>query len=78
MLETIPLEVRVRVDIGWYPPCVTRGLSSGEGLEVFNIDHQAEGFEPFFARLRLYEHQYAVRSRWRWKGSMAMPAPWIR
>lgn len=59
MLETIPLEVRVSVDIGCHQHRVAIGLSSGEVLEEFDIVHQAEGFDRFFARIATYEQQYA-------------------
>lgn len=59
MLETIPLEVRVSVDIGSHQHRVAIGLSSGEVLEEFDIVHQAEGFAHFFCRIDLYQQQYA-------------------
>ncbi len=59
MLETIPLEVRVSVDIGSHPHRVAIGLSSGEVLEEFDIIHQAEGFDHFCTRIAAYEQQYA-------------------
>ncbi len=59
MLATIPLEVRVSVDIGCHQHRVAIGLSSGEVLEEFDIVHQAEGFDHFFARIATYEQQYA-------------------
>lgn len=58
MLETIPLEVRVSIDIGSRQHRVAIGLSHGEVLEEFDITHEAEGFEHFFARLATYEQQY--------------------
>jgi transposase len=58
MLATIPLEVRVSVDIGCHQHRVAIGLSSGEVLEEFDIVHQAEGFDHFFARIATYEQQY--------------------
>ncbi|MDH3601275.1 MAG: IS110 family transposase [Candidatus Tectomicrobia bacterium] len=59
MLETIPLEVRVSVDIGCHQHSVAIGLSSGEVLEEFDIVHQAEGFAHFFSRLERYQHEYS-------------------
>lgn len=59
MLEMIPLEVRVSVDIGSHQHRVAIGLSRGEVLEEFDMVHQAEGFEHFFARIATYEQQYA-------------------
>jgi transposase len=59
MFATIPLEVRVSVDIGCHQHRVAIGLSSGEVLEECDIAHQAEGFDHFFARIATYEQQYA-------------------
>lgn len=59
MFATIPLEVRVSLDIGCHQHRVAIGLSSGEVLEEFDIIHQAEGFDHFFARISTYEQQYA-------------------
>jgi hypothetical protein len=59
MFETIPLEVRVSVDIGCHQHRVAIGLSDGKVLEEFDIVHQAEGFEHFFRRIATYEQQYA-------------------
>ncbi len=59
MFETVPLEVRVSVDIGSHQHRVAIGLSPGEVLEEFDIVHQAEGFEHFFACIATYEQQYA-------------------
>ena len=59
MLETIPLEVRVSIDIGSHQHRVAIGLSHGEVLEEFDMAHQAEGFSHFFTRLATYEHRYA-------------------
>jgi len=57
MLERVPLEVRVRVDMGSRQHRVAIGLSSGEVLEEFDRVHQAEGFEHFFAHIATYEPQ---------------------
>ena len=59
MVATIPLEVRVSVDIGCYQHRVAIGLSDGQVLEEFDMVHQAEGFAHFFARIATYEQQYA-------------------
>jgi hypothetical protein len=59
MLETIPLEVRVSIDIGCHQHRVAIGLSHGEVLEEFDRAHQAEGFDHFFDRIAAYEQQYA-------------------
>ncbi len=59
MVATIPLEVRVSVDIGSHQHRVAIGLSHDEVLEEFDIMHQAEGFEHFFSRIDRYQQQYA-------------------
>ena len=58
MFATIPLEVRISVDIGCHQHRVAIGLSDGAVLEEFDIVHQAEGFAHFFARLETYQQQY--------------------
>ena len=58
MSLTIPLEIRVSVDVGCYHHRVAIGLSSGEVLEEFDIPHQPEGFDDFFARIEHYQVHY--------------------
>jgi transposase len=45
------LELRVSVDVGYRRHSVAMGLSSGEVLEEFEIDHRPEGFQEFFSRI---------------------------
>lgn len=45
------LELRVSVDVGYRRHSVAMGLSSGEVLEEFEIDHRIEGFQEFFSRI---------------------------
>ena len=51
MSEEKPLELRVSVDVGYRRHSVAMGLSSGEVLEEFEIEHRPEGFEEFFSRI---------------------------
>ena len=51
MSEEKPLELRVSVDVGYRRHSVAMGLSSGEVLEEFEIDHRLEGFQEFFTRI---------------------------
>ena len=51
MSEEKSLELRVSVDVGYRRHSVAMGLSSGEVLEEFEIDHRIEGFEEFFSRI---------------------------
>ena len=51
MSEEKPLELRVSVDVGYRRHSVAMGLSSGEVLEEFEIDHRPEGFHEFFSRI---------------------------
>jgi hypothetical protein len=43
--EEKSLELRVSVDVGYRRHSVAMGLSSGEVLEEFEIDHRLEGFQ---------------------------------
>ena len=52
MSEEKSLELRVSVDVGYRRHSVAMGLSSGEVLEEFEIDHRPEGFEEFFLASR--------------------------
>lgn len=58
MSLVVPQEVRVSVDIGCHRHRVAIGLSSGELLEEFDIDHHPEGFRHFFRRIGVYEQRY--------------------
>jgi transposase len=49
--EEKALELRVSVDVGYRRHSVALGLSSGEVLEEFEIDHRPEGFQEFFTRI---------------------------
>jgi transposase len=49
--EEKSLELRVSVDVGYRRHSVAMGLSSGELLEEFEIDHRPEGFQEFFSRI---------------------------
>lgn len=51
MSEEKPLELRVSVDVGYRRHSVAMGLSSGEVLEEFEIEHRPEGFQEFFSRI---------------------------
>ena len=51
MSEEKSLELRVSVDVGYRRHSVAIGLSSGEVLEEFEIEHRPEGFEEFFSRI---------------------------
>lgn len=53
-----PLDIRVSVDVGCKSHQVAVGLSSGEVLAEFSINHQPDGFRTFFARLEQLEQQY--------------------
>ena len=57
MSEQTSVELRVSVDVGYHRHSVAMGLSSGEVIEEFEIDHRPEGFQEFF--LRIEKHQKA-------------------
>ena len=62
MSEEKSLELRVSVDVGYRRHSVAMGLSSGEVLEEFEIDHRLEGFQEFFTRIEVQrkKRNYAV------------------
>ncbi|AGA90442.1 transposase IS116/IS110/IS902 family [Thioflavicoccus mobilis 8321] len=47
----VPPKIHVSVDVGCRRHSVAIGLSSGEVLEEFDIDHRPEGFADFFNRI---------------------------
>jgi transposase len=49
--EEKAIELRVSVDVGYRRHSVAIGLSSGEVLEEFEIEHRPEGFQEFFSRI---------------------------
>jgi transposase len=55
--EEKPLELRVSVDVGYRRHSVAMGLSSGEVLEEFEIDHRIEGFQEFFSRIEKHRKE---------------------
>ena len=57
MSEEESLELRVSVDVGYRRHSVAMGLSSGEVLEEFEIDHRPEGFQEFFSRIEKHLKQ---------------------
>ena len=57
MSEKRSVELRVSVDVGFRRHSVAMGLSSGEVLEEFEIDHRPEGFQEFFSRIEKHQKQ---------------------
>jgi hypothetical protein len=49
--EEKAIELRVSVDVGYRRHSVALGLSSGEVLDEFEIEHRPEGFQEFFSRI---------------------------
>ena len=60
MSEEKPLELRVSVDVGYRRHSVAMGLSSGEVLEEFEIEHRPEGFQEFFSRIEKHHNKKAL------------------
>ena len=57
MSEKRSVELRVSVDVGFRRHSVAMGLSSGEVLEEFEIDHRPEGFQEFFSRIEKHHKE---------------------
>ena len=55
MSEEKAIELRVSVDVGYRRHSVAMGLSSGEVLEEFEIEHRPEGFAEFFSRIEKHQ-----------------------
>ena len=53
-----PSEIRVSVDVGCQRHHVAIGLSDGELLDEFEIAHQTQGFDEFFARIEGHRRHY--------------------
>ena len=51
-------EIRVSVDVGCHVHSVAIGLSGGEVIDEFEVDHNPEGFRHFFARISRCEKKY--------------------
>ena len=58
MSKSIIPEIRVSVDVGCHSHSVAIGLSGGELIEEFEIDHNPEGFNHFFTRIARQESRY--------------------
>jgi transposase len=54
----VPPKLHVAVDIGCRRHSVAIGLSSGERLEEFDIEHRPEGFADFFRRIERHHRRY--------------------
>ena len=52
MSEEKAIRIRVSVDVGYRRHSVAIGLSSGEVLEEFEIEHRPEGFTNSFPASR--------------------------
>lgn len=60
MQKSLLEEVLVSVDIGCYDHHVAIGLSDGELLEEFKIDHTRDGFNHFFAKIEHHQHAHQL------------------
>lgn len=58
MLKSVPLELRIGVDVGCYSHNVAIGLSTGEILDEFEVSHNSEGFKLFFSRIEKQENEF--------------------
>jgi transposase len=59
IMKTSPQEIRVCLDIGSVKHYVVIGLSTGEILEEFSMEHNPKGIKKFFDRIdqRIQKHQ---------------------
>lgn len=61
MLAHKNLEIRVSIDVGCYQHAIAVGLSTGELIEEFEINHNQEGFDAFFNKLHTLEKDYSAQ-----------------
>lgn len=60
MSKTIIPEIRVSVDVGCHSHSVAIGLSGGEFIEEFEIEHNSDGFNQFFTRIKKQENRHGL------------------
>jgi transposase len=58
MLPHKSLDIRVSIDVGCYQHSVAVGLSTGELIDEFEIDHNQQGFDRFFDKIHDIESRY--------------------
>ncbi len=58
MSKSVSPEIRISVDVGCHQHSVAIGLSGGELVEEFEIDHSPEGFRHFFDRIARQEAKH--------------------
>jgi len=59
-MNTQKEEIRVCMDIGGHAHRVGIGLSNGDLLEEFDIEHNRAGIECLFSKISTYEHEYQL------------------
>ena len=59
-MSLLQQEIRVSVDVGCHGHSVAIGLSTGQILDEFDIDHHAGGFKQFFKRIAKWERRYGA------------------
>ena len=50
-METRPEGIRVSIDVGCHSHRVAVGLSNGEVLDEFDLNHASQDFDEFFSRI---------------------------
>ncbi len=50
MIAQKSLEIRVSIDVGCYQHSVAVGLSTGELIDEFEVNHSQRGFDHFFLK----------------------------
>ncbi len=58
MLPQKSLEIRVSIDVGCYQHAIAVGLSTGELIDEFEVNHTQKGFDQFFDKLDQFKSNY--------------------
>ena len=58
-MQTTQPTIRVSIDVGCHSHSVAVGLSDGQLIDEFDIDHNAQGFKQFFRCIEKWEAKYS-------------------
>ncbi len=62
-MGTLLEDVRVSIDVGCHSHRVAVGLSNGEVVDEFDVNHASQGFDDFFSRIDGHQRRYGGEVR---------------
>ena len=57
-MEPLVEAIRVSIDVGCHSHRVAVGLSNGEVVDEFDVNHASQGFDDFFSRIDGHQRRY--------------------